>query len=194
VKTQSASRHQGAHAGRSQRAQKGFSLAEILVTLAIAGILAGVAIPNLSKFLRNVKLNSLTGSMVSSMQLARSEAIKMNRPVLVCRNNSSGSGCSSLAESDWTSRGWRVCFAQLAADVCEASTTELPNPIRVEGPVDSTFATLVATTVPIRFSPTGSQGTAGASTVTITITGTWSGAVPATITVAPSGLIKGSRV
>ncbi len=172
-----------------KRRGAGFTLTEILVTVAIASVLAAFAVPNLSSFLRKVKLNSITGSLVASLQLARSEAIKMNRPVIVCRRNSSSTGCTT-SSTDWGGRGWWVCYAQYTVDACDVSTAALPNPIRSEAPVDSTFATVVGPASVIRFSPTGAQGS---STVTITVTGTWAGATPLTVTVAPSGLIKGSR-
>jgi type IV fimbrial biogenesis protein FimT len=169
---------------------RGFTLVEMMVTVAIAAVLAGFALPNLSSFLQKVKLNAISGSLVASLQLARSEAIKMNRPVIVCRRNTTSSGCSNTS-TDWGGRGWWVCYAQFTADVCDTSTAALPNPIRVEAPIDTTFAALaIGTASVVRFSPTGAQGT---GTVTFTITGNWAGATPLTVTIAPSGLIKGTR-
>lgn len=172
--------------------QRGFTLAEILVTVAVVGVLAGFAIPNLGGFLRNVKMNALSAELVSSLQLGRSEAIKMNRPVLVCRRNTAGDACS-VSGTDWDVRGWMVCYSQLSANACDASTAALPNPIRLRPATDTGFANIVGPAAIIRFDPTGSL-TAGSTTQTFTITGTWAGATPLTITVSPSGLIKGSRV
>ncbi len=180
-------------APKGARPQSGFSLAEILVTLGIAAVLAGFAIPNLNSFLRNVKLNATSGALAASMQQARSEAIKANRGVLVCSSNAAQTGCATLTATNWATNGWLVCYDQDADRVCDASTTDLPNPIRVEGKVDATFATVVGPETPIRFLPTGSLAT-GSATQTIAVTGTWAGATALNITVAASGLIKSSRV
>jgi hypothetical protein len=63
----------------------------------------------------------------------------------------------------------------------------------VEGKVDSTFATVVGPSAPIRFLPTGSLAT-GSATQTITVTGTWTGATGLAVTVAATGLVKGTRI
>jgi len=172
--------------------QRGFSLIEILVTIAVAAVLAGVAVPSLSGFLRNVKLNSISGSLVASLQQARGEAIARNQGVLVCPSNTTKTDCA--ASTNWGVNGWLVCYDGNADGACDDSTADVPNPIRVEDKVDTKFATVTGPAAAIRFAPSGSQGVAGSAMVTISITGTWSGATALAVTVAGSGLIKGSRV
>ena len=177
--------------GHAARGQSGFTLIEILVTVAIAAILAGVAVPSLSGFLRTIKLNSISTSLVTSLQLARSEAIKRNQGIMVCPSDSARTGC--VATTDWGVNGWLVCYDADADGVCDVSTAGLPNPIRVDDKVEATFAAIAGPAAAIRFAPSGSQSGAAPATVTVSITGTWSGATPLAISVAGSGLIKGSR-
>lgn len=178
---------------RTGKTQAGFSLAEILVTVAIASVLAAFAVPNLASFLQKVKLNSTTGALAASLQQGRSEAVKANQGVLVCSSNAAQTACATTAATNWAANGWLVCYDLNADNVCDASTSALPNPIRVEPKVDSTFATVVGPATPIRFLSTGSLAT-GSATQTITVTGTWAGATAMTVTVAATGLIKGSRL
>lgn len=62
---------------------KGLTLIEILVGLAIISILIGIGVPAMQNMISNSKLNGVTESLYSDMQLARSEAIKTNQTIFV---------------------------------------------------------------------------------------------------------------
>jgi type IV fimbrial biogenesis protein FimT len=77
------------------RNQSGFTIIELLVTVAVVGTLIAIALPNYNIFVKNNCLTTTTNNIVTSFQLARSEAIK--------RNNNVGIDTAS----GWAS-GWRV--------------------------------------------------------------------------------------
>jgi type IV fimbrial biogenesis protein FimT len=56
--------------------QRGFSLVELMVTIAVVGILLGAVIPNMRTFLLNNQLSGGVNDMLHSIQVARTEAIK----------------------------------------------------------------------------------------------------------------------
>ena len=82
----------------------GFTLIELMVTVAIVAILAMVAAPSFSQAILSAKLSAYANNFMASAQLARSEAIKRNSTVRLCR---SADGLSCAANGDWK-QGWIV--------------------------------------------------------------------------------------
>lgn len=64
--------------------QHGFTLLEILVTLAILAIVTALALPSMSGVLGNSELSATSNRLVHSLHAARSEAIKRISPVSLC--------------------------------------------------------------------------------------------------------------
>ena len=71
-------------ASRTNRSQSGFTLLELMITLAVAGVIVGLAAPTMRTFGQNNKLAGASNDLLRSFQIARSEAIKRQQNVVVC--------------------------------------------------------------------------------------------------------------
>ena len=89
-----------------KKAEQGFTLIELIVAVAIAGILLAVGVPSFSEAVKESRISSQYNAMVGSLYLARSEAVKGPGQVTVCpRKTQGGSECGS--KTDWEN-GWLV--------------------------------------------------------------------------------------
>ncbi len=75
---------------------------ELLVVLAIGGVLAMVAVPPMHAMLNTQKVVSFVNLFVSSLHLARNEAIKRNARAVLCK---SATGQSCNGSGGWE-QGW----------------------------------------------------------------------------------------
>lgn len=82
------------------RRNAGFTLIELMVTLALAAIIAFVAVPNMRNFVLSSKIKNQTSELVSGINLARSSAIKNKAPAIMCVGNA-----TSCSGSNWGT-GW----------------------------------------------------------------------------------------
>lgn len=85
-------------------AQRGFTLVELIVTIALVAILSTLAIPSFSEMLRQWRRDSATRELSTSLQLARSESIKTSRQIVMCPSTN---GTACVAGTEWRN-GWMV--------------------------------------------------------------------------------------
>ncbi|MEO8308865.1 MAG: GspH/FimT family pseudopilin [Pseudomonadota bacterium] len=134
---------------KSATPQKGFSLLELLVTITIAGILLGIAVPALGNFLRGSRLSGGAREFIVDFALARNEAVLRAATVTVCTS----SDMAACTNSPWTEG--RIIFVDGGAigtvdggDVIIGSSRALNSALTVT-------SSGVATANVISFSPMG---------------------------------------
>ncbi|MFC3550107.1 GspH/FimT family pseudopilin [Lysobacter cavernae] len=77
----------------------GFTLIELMVTLAVLAVVMAVAMPSFTYVHNSSRLSSAANELVATLQLARMDAIRFNGKVAVCPS-SNGAGCT--AGGAWT--------------------------------------------------------------------------------------------
>lgn len=63
---------------------RGFTLVELMVTIAVAAILMAIAAPSFTSLINSNRLTSSANEMVATLQAARMEAVRLNTTVNVC--------------------------------------------------------------------------------------------------------------
>ena len=82
----------------------GFTLFELMVTLAVAALILSLGVPGFRSFIQNNRATTHTNDLVTALNLGRSEATRRGASVLLC-SSSDGATCSG--SNDWSS-GWIV--------------------------------------------------------------------------------------
>ena len=139
---------------------RGFTLLELMVTLSIAGIILAIGVPSFRSVMQNQRMTTATNEMVTSLNLAKSEAIKRVVYVSICKS-SNGVTCGAAGTS-WND-GW-IVFAN--ATVANLGVRDFGDElIRVYPGLRSEFTLTPIGTIDgfISFRPSGTMGTAVAN-------------------------------
>jgi len=144
---------------RMQR-QRGFSIIEIVVTLAVLGLILMAAAPGIGTWMDNTRIRNTAGALQEGLQIARAEAVRRNQSIsfyLVSLTNPSvmDNSCALSA----TSGSW-VVAAQSPATKCGSAPS-----------IDATPQIVTSRTVNeggarVAVSGLQSDGTTAANTVT----------------------------
>ena len=135
-----------------RQSQGGMSVIEMMITVVIFALLLALGIPAFGQMLANVRVRATASSVLSGLQLARSEALKLNANVTWRVDSTSGGKWSIVLPDD---------------SLRDTSAADSPTTIAVS----SGDATIVFNNIGQRTTPAANLGT-----VWIDITSTTAGA------------------
>ncbi|MEE9320319.1 MAG: GspH/FimT family protein [Granulosicoccus sp.] len=120
---------------------KGFTLIELVVAMAVAAVLVGVAVPSFTSAIKNNRLQSQTRELQMALLKARSEAVKGRDDMTICAR-----ATDATCGTDWDN-GWLVFIDRVIV------TTEA---VPVPESVDDILRIAMATPTGIEISAKGS--------------------------------------
>jgi type IV fimbrial biogenesis protein FimT len=163
------------HFPQKQGHSDGFTAIELLVVIAILGVLAALAAPSFTESIKRYRVNSIRDNLISSIQWARSEAIR--RRVQVGLVQSTGCGAALGSVNDWDC-GWDAFLDANGDGVFNAGelvlqTFTIPAGFHLTHDAAVASAVMRVTrfgqpgTASERFVITPPEGTAGAATTSV---------------------------
>lgn len=138
--------------------QRGFTLVELMVTLAVLVVLTAVAVPSFRSITLSNRLTTNANELVGAIQTARMEAIKRNARTQFCSNSDTSNTTDTLGDACDASTGAVVALAGANAVVVRESNLNLTGDLQLHGDVTA-----------LRFS---AQGIAHATSSSAPYTGT----------------------
>lgn len=95
---------------RASEHARGFTLVELMVTLAVAAILMALGAPQLRMFLQKQQVQADINNLTTAIKLARSEAMKRSGAISICPMPAAATapGCEAKTDEKSWQHGWMV--------------------------------------------------------------------------------------
>ncbi len=109
---------------------RGFTLIELMVVLAIAGIVLMIGVPEMTQFAADQRVRVVVSEIHGDLMFARADALNNQRRIIV----------EGINTVDWTN-GWRVCVADPTASPARYDCIGSPEILRIKGPTGGRIRT-----------------------------------------------------
>ncbi|WP_169732503.1 GspH/FimT family pseudopilin [Derxia gummosa] len=127
------------------QAERGFTLVELLVVMAISAILAAIAVPAFQSVIQRNQADSVAMDLTGALNLTREEAIRTRGYMAICPRGVTADGlpsdfCSSdgtRSVHDW-SHGWLVLNLSDTGSITDCPTSSNTTVVRIYDAPDPT--------------------------------------------------------
>ena len=123
---------------------RGFTLIELMVTLALLALLLGLAVPFITTAIRNASVRSTTEALQNGLRVAQAESVRRNRQVVFSLTNAEPSLNSAAAANGVN---WAIHTVPSAFNAEEkhefiqgGALSDLARGVTIEGPASICFS------------------------------------------------------
>ena len=111
---------------RRTASMAGFTLIELIIVVALAAIMMTLAVPSFQSIVANNRITSHTNELVMAINMGRSEAVKRNVRVILCRsaNPTAATPACGGSANTWTT-GWLLFASGDANNTYQAAVDTL---------------------------------------------------------------------
>jgi type IV fimbrial biogenesis protein FimT len=148
---------------QSNRRDSGFTMMELVMTMAIVVILGTIAIPGFKFVTSSNRVSTEVNGLLGDIQFARSQAVKEGLSVTICSSSSPYTGCTN---TDW-GLGWIVFLDSNSNQGVDAGESVIRTQPAFAG--TDTFVATPATFHALTFNRMGYAPTGVASAINITL-------------------------
>lgn len=98
--------------------ESGFTLFELMVTVAVSAILLGIALPNYRNMIMTNRLTTATNDFVAAVSVARLEAVRRSTSIQICAGGTINNGTDGLGLACATTTCGTTASASVPGTVC----------------------------------------------------------------------------
>lgn len=115
--------------------QRGFTLVELMITMAVVVILTAIAVPSFRNLTLTNRLVTTANDYVAALNVARLEAVKRNASVQLCSNIAADNGTDTLGTSCGTDAGAVYTLNGTTAQKVQAGSTAISGSLQLNGDI-----------------------------------------------------------
>ena len=93
----------------------GFTLIELIVTMSVIGLLAGLGLPSMTAWIRNSQVRTVADALQNGLRTAQTEAVRRNQPVVISFTNDTNPELNPVAVAggkNWSLQTVPSAFAE----------------------------------------------------------------------------------
>lgn len=122
------------------RCAKGFTVVELMVTVAVAAVLMVIAVPSFNNMINAYRLTTTVNDFIAAINTARLEAVKLNGYTQLCSDSTTNNtgdtlGVACNPQSGVAQSGAVYSLAGTTAAPVLASTAGLTSPVQLSGSI-----------------------------------------------------------